>query len=311
MRPGPRPGRVRADHPGRAAEAKKVVSLVKSDTTGREADQVYFGPNFANFVAVTGNDPGAKTTESLWWLTDAGARFGVDDTRDVREALGLQSHRAWRRGWRCGCYRKVRRCRGLMRWCSTTPFRWICPLQSWWYRSETWICPANTGKASGNQAGKHRPADPAEHPAAGGQALVDGRGRRPGGRPAGRHGRHDLRQRLARVRRRRLDLPDLHDRRRRDDDVRRPDRRPAADEPAETGLDARPVHVDAGHAARDRPRVGRQHGRQLPVVPPGARHAGGRRRIVADVGTQARRQRPQLRCRPGRRGYDASRGDLG
>ncbi len=69
----------------------KVVSLVKADTTGREADQVYFGPDYANFVAVTGNDPGAKTTESLWWLTDAGARFGVDDTRDVREALGLKT----------------------------------------------------------------------------------------------------------------------------------------------------------------------------------------------------------------------------
>lgn len=72
-------------------DASKVVSLVKADTTGREADQVYFGPNYANFVAVTGNDPGAKTTESLWWLTDAGARFGVDDTRDVREALGLKT----------------------------------------------------------------------------------------------------------------------------------------------------------------------------------------------------------------------------
>ncbi len=69
----------------------KVVSLVKADTTGREADQVYFGPDFANFVAVTGNDPGAKTMESLWWLSDAGARFGVDDTRDVREALGLKT----------------------------------------------------------------------------------------------------------------------------------------------------------------------------------------------------------------------------
>jgi len=73
------------------ADTKKVVSLVKADTTGRQADQVYFGPNHANFVAVTGNDPGAKTTESLWWVTDAGARFGVDDTRDVREALGLQT----------------------------------------------------------------------------------------------------------------------------------------------------------------------------------------------------------------------------
>jgi ESX secretion system ATPase EccB len=72
-------------------DVAKVVSLVKADTTGRQADQVFFGPDYANFVAVTGNDPGAKTTESLWWLTDAGARFGVDDTRDVRDALGLKS----------------------------------------------------------------------------------------------------------------------------------------------------------------------------------------------------------------------------
>ncbi|OBF56163.1 type VII secretion protein EccB [Mycobacterium sp. 852002-50816_SCH5313054-b] len=72
-------------------EMSKVVSLVKADTTGREADQVYFASDHANFVAVTGNDPGAKTTESLWWLTDAGARFGVDDTREAREALGLKT----------------------------------------------------------------------------------------------------------------------------------------------------------------------------------------------------------------------------
>ncbi|MCV7118360.1 type VII secretion protein EccB [Mycobacterium nebraskense] len=77
--------------PVAAKDENKVVSLVKADTTGREADQVYFGPDYGNFVAVTGNDPGAKTTESLWWLTDAGARFGVDDTREVREALGLKT----------------------------------------------------------------------------------------------------------------------------------------------------------------------------------------------------------------------------
>jgi len=76
--------------PVKTGDAGKVVSLVKSDTTGREADQIYFGPNFANFVAVTGNNPAAQTTESLWWLTEAGARFGVDDTREAREALGLK-----------------------------------------------------------------------------------------------------------------------------------------------------------------------------------------------------------------------------
>jgi type VII secretion protein EccB len=71
--------------------ATKVVTLVKSDTTGREADQVYFGPNYANFVAVTGNNPAAQTAESLWWLTEAGARFGVDDSKEARDALGLAS----------------------------------------------------------------------------------------------------------------------------------------------------------------------------------------------------------------------------
>ncbi|AGC62241.1 type VII secretion protein EccB [Mycobacterium liflandii 128FXT] len=70
-------------------EMNKVVDLAKADMSGREADQVYFGPNFANFVAVTGNNPAAQTTESLWWLTEAGARFGVEDTKEAREALGL------------------------------------------------------------------------------------------------------------------------------------------------------------------------------------------------------------------------------
>lgn len=70
-------------------DLNKVVKLVKADLSGRQADQVLFGPDYANFVAVTGNHPAAHTTESLWWLTDAGARFGVDDTREAREALGL------------------------------------------------------------------------------------------------------------------------------------------------------------------------------------------------------------------------------
>ncbi|SOJ55349.1 ESX-5 secretion system ATPase EccB5 [Mycobacterium simulans] len=70
-------------------EMKRVVELVKADMSGREADQVYFGPNYANFVAVTGNNPAAQTAESLWWLTNAGARFGVEDSKEAREALGL------------------------------------------------------------------------------------------------------------------------------------------------------------------------------------------------------------------------------
>ncbi|HET9876593.1 MAG TPA: type VII secretion protein EccB [Mycobacterium sp.] len=70
-------------------QMNKVVSLVKVDNTGREADRVFFGPGYGNFVAATGNDPEAKTTESLWWLSYSGVRFGVPNTREVRTALGL------------------------------------------------------------------------------------------------------------------------------------------------------------------------------------------------------------------------------
>ncbi|MFV0493508.1 type VII secretion protein EccB [Mycobacterium sp.] len=75
--------------PIKDTEMSRVVSLVKADMAGREADHVYFGPDFANFVAVTGNNPAAQTAESLWWLTNSGARFGVEDSNDARQALGL------------------------------------------------------------------------------------------------------------------------------------------------------------------------------------------------------------------------------
>ncbi len=71
------------------SSADRIVSLVKADSSGREADRVYFGPEYANWVTVTGNDPGSTTSESLWWLTSSGARFGVENTRDSRSALGL------------------------------------------------------------------------------------------------------------------------------------------------------------------------------------------------------------------------------
>ncbi len=69
----------------------KVVSLVKADTSGRETDRVFYGPDYANWVVVTGNDPGATTSESLWWLSSSGVRFGVENSRDSRAALGLTS----------------------------------------------------------------------------------------------------------------------------------------------------------------------------------------------------------------------------
>jgi type VII secretion protein EccB len=77
--------------PVKASDTQKVVSLVKADNSGREADRVFFGPTYANFVTVTGNDPGSETSESLWWLSSSGVRFGVDNSRDARSALGLTS----------------------------------------------------------------------------------------------------------------------------------------------------------------------------------------------------------------------------
>ncbi|ORB11689.1 type VII secretion protein EccB [Mycobacterium noviomagense] len=78
--------------PVATGDTNKVVSLVKSDNSGREADRVYYGPNYANFVVVTGNDPAAKTAESLWLLSKSGVRYGVDNSREARTALGLTSN---------------------------------------------------------------------------------------------------------------------------------------------------------------------------------------------------------------------------
>jgi type VII secretion protein EccB len=75
--------------PVTTSAAEKVVSLVKADPSGREADRIYFGPDYANWVALTGNDPGSSTSESLWWLSSSGVRFGVENSRESRSALGL------------------------------------------------------------------------------------------------------------------------------------------------------------------------------------------------------------------------------
>src|ERR1700761_371043 len=77
--------------PVSAGDSDKVVSLVKADNSGREADKVFFGPEYGNWIEVTGNDPASATSESLWWLSSSGVRFGVENSRDARAALGLNS----------------------------------------------------------------------------------------------------------------------------------------------------------------------------------------------------------------------------
>jgi hypothetical protein len=70
-------------------QAGKVVTMVKADKSGWQADRVFFGPDHANFVISTGNDPAAATQETLWWVSESGARFGVERNQETLGALGL------------------------------------------------------------------------------------------------------------------------------------------------------------------------------------------------------------------------------
>lgn len=74
--------------PVRQDQRNAVIALVKADRSGRQADQVYFGPDYANFVSATGNGAAAATVDSLWWVSESGVRFGVDGD-EARSALGL------------------------------------------------------------------------------------------------------------------------------------------------------------------------------------------------------------------------------
>lgn len=73
------------------SEVGKVVELVASGGSGAQADRVFFGRDFANYVASTGNSPGSATAESLWWMSDSGVRFGVAREDETLRALGLSS----------------------------------------------------------------------------------------------------------------------------------------------------------------------------------------------------------------------------
>lgn len=72
-------------------QRNKVIALVTTEDSGRQADHIYFGNSSANFVAATGNGPTASTVEALWWISESGVRFGVDGSDDTRSALGLTS----------------------------------------------------------------------------------------------------------------------------------------------------------------------------------------------------------------------------
>lgn len=74
------------------SQTDKVVELVKDPGAQMQADRVYLGPDYANYVVSTGNSPSASTVESLWWISESGVRFGVQREEDTMNALGLKKH---------------------------------------------------------------------------------------------------------------------------------------------------------------------------------------------------------------------------
>jgi hypothetical protein len=75
------------------SQVDKVVELVKSDgPPGLQADRVFLGPDYANYVVSTGNSASSSTMESLWWVSESGVRFGVPREEDSLRALGFKTH---------------------------------------------------------------------------------------------------------------------------------------------------------------------------------------------------------------------------
>lgn len=74
-------------------DESRVTTLVSGPDQG-SANEVYVGSDAANFVQVTGMEPDSVRTESLWWISDSGVRFGVQtvgaDESRTRAALGLE-----------------------------------------------------------------------------------------------------------------------------------------------------------------------------------------------------------------------------
>jgi type VII secretion protein EccB len=73
-------------------DEQRVMPLVSGAGRGA-ADQVYISRQAANFIQVTGVEPNSVRTESLWWISNSGVRYGIetqgDDESRTRKALGL------------------------------------------------------------------------------------------------------------------------------------------------------------------------------------------------------------------------------
>ncbi|OKH72742.1 hypothetical protein EB74_22650 [Mycobacterium sp. SWH-M5] len=73
-------------------EDRRLIRLVSAQAGQRAADEVYLGPQSANFVQVTGVEPDSGRSESVWWIGPTGVRFGIETSErqhDPLRALGL------------------------------------------------------------------------------------------------------------------------------------------------------------------------------------------------------------------------------
>ena len=79
----------------------RLVRLVKSGASPQssEADQAFIAPGAANLVKSTSAAPTAATSDSLWWISDQGVRFGIELDQKTLEALGVASAAAVQAPW--------------------------------------------------------------------------------------------------------------------------------------------------------------------------------------------------------------------
>lgn len=71
-------------------EAHLVPLVVSSEDQGRLADQVLLADSPATWVSTTGASPDSTRRETLWLISESGARYGVPFDDESLQALGLK-----------------------------------------------------------------------------------------------------------------------------------------------------------------------------------------------------------------------------
>jgi len=72
-----------------AGSAHRLVEVVGTHKRSAGVDAVFMAPDAANYIATTGHSGTSATAESWWWISPAGTRFGLSNSAEERQALGL------------------------------------------------------------------------------------------------------------------------------------------------------------------------------------------------------------------------------